>query len=150
MPDYLRGLNRGVKGVRIGIDRKYVAKSVHPEIRKTLERAVKVLASQGATILSVKKPAVAEAVDAWAPICAAEAAVAHAETYPARKKAYSAVDSAFLDGGLDYARAEIVRGNFRGQMAALFQDIDLMVTPVMGMLNPRSRASRPSAPRKAR
>jgi amidase len=141
VPDYLKGLRKGVRGVRIGIDRRYAFKGVHKDVRAVLERALEVLGAQGATIAEVKMPAVDEAITAWATIIAADAAAAHAETYPSRKKIYSEVFRAFLDAGraasaVDYARAEIVRRNFRGQMAALFQDIDLMVKPVIRMLNP--------------
>ena len=85
----------------------------------------------------------AQAIEAWAPIytAEAEAAVAHATSYPAKKKGYSEVYRAFLDTGhavtgMEYARAVVTRKNFQGDMKAVFQSIDLMITPVIGMLNP--------------
>ena len=141
VPDYLRMLRRGVEGVRIGIDRKYAFGGVDAAIKKTIEQALRAFKSQGATIVPFKIPPVAEANGAWPPICSAQAAVAHAATYPSRKRGYSAAYSSFLDAGravsgMDYAQAEIVRNNFRGQMDMVFQSIDLMIKPVLGRLNP--------------
>ena len=145
VPDYLQGIRKGIKGVRIGIDRKFAMTGVHPQVKKTMEHAIRVLRSAGATIVPIKLRMVAEAVDAWAPICTSEAAVAHAATYPSRSKGYSATYSGFLDDGhavtgMDYARAVITRKNFQGQMQAVFETIDLMITPVVGMLNPTIKA----------
>ena len=145
VPDYLHGIGKGIKGVRIGIDRKFAMSGVDPQVKKAMERAIRVLRSAGATIVPIKLRMLAAAVDAWAPICTSEAAVAHAATYPARKQGYSDVYSGFLDDGravtgMDYARAVITRKNFQGQMQAVFESIDLMITPVVGMLNPTIKA----------
>jgi amidase len=141
VPDYLKELRKGVAGVRVGIDRKFVSKGVHKDVKAVLDRALEALAAAGATVVEVKMPPVEEAIAAWSTICAADAAVAHADTYPARKKVYGEVFRGFLDAGraaiaTDYARAEITRRNFRGQIAAMFRDIDLLIKPVIGMLNP--------------
>jgi len=141
VPDYLEGIRKGIKGIRVGIDRNFATSGVHPEIKKTLERVIRTLRSAGATIVPVKLPMVEEVVDAWVPICTSEAALAHQATYPKRKSGYSAVYSGFLDdghavSGMEYARAQITRKNFQGAMQAIFQSIDLMISPVIGMLNP--------------
>lgn len=141
VPGYLRGIGKGVKDIRVGIDRSFAMSTVHPEVKKTLERVVRTLRSEGATIVPVKLPMVEEAIEAWVPICTSEAALAHILTYPKRKSGYSEVYSGFLDdghavSGMDYARAQITRKNFQGAMQAIFQSIDLMISPVIGMLNP--------------
>ncbi len=145
VPDYQHGIRKGIKGVRIGIDRKFAMSRVDPQVKKAMERAIRVLRSAGATIVPIKLRMLAEAVDAWAPICTSEAAVAHAATYPLRRNGYSDTYSGFLDDGravtgMDYARAVITRKNFQGQMQAVFGTIDLMITPVVGMLNPTIKA----------
>ena len=145
VPDYLKGIRKGIKGVRIGIDRKFAMSGVDPQIKKAIERGIRAFKAAGATIVPIKLRMVAEAVDAWAPICTSEAAVAHAATYPSKSSGYSAVYSGFLDDGhavtgMDYARAVITRKNFQGQMQAVFESIDLMITPVVGMLNPTIKA----------
>ncbi len=141
VPNYLRGIRKGIKGVRVGFDRKYAMTGAHPEVRKMLERVLRTLKAAGAVIVTFTMPDTKPAIDAWTPICTAEAALAHADSYPAKKRGYSDVYSGFLTAGravtgMEYARAEIARRNFRGQMNEVFQSIDLMLTPIVGILNP--------------
>lgn len=136
VPDYLAELGRGIRGVRIGYDEAYCSQGIDPQVAADVARAVSVLAEQGAEIRAMTMPPVADAAAAWTPICVADAALAHAETYPSRKEGYSETYRAFLDAGLaltavDYARAEIARRRFAGNLAALFETVDLIVGPVM-------------------
>jgi amidase len=80
-------------------------------------------------------PDVTQAIADWAPNCAVEAAVAHAATYPARKDDYGPVLAAIIEAGralsgTDYQRI-LLRGLYlRGRVAALFNTIELLPTPV--------------------
>ena len=81
--------------------------------------------------LGITLPDTREAVAHWGTLCAVEAALAHGPTYPERKRDYSAGYAEFLDSGqalsgVDYARATIVRHEFRGAVAALFASVDLV------------------------
>lgn len=145
VPDYLSGIRWGVKGVRIGIDRKYAFNGVDPEIKKAIERALAALKSAGAVITPFKMPDVDPANAAWGALCSADAALAHSATYPSKKRGYSETFSGFLSAGrsvtgLEYARAEITRREFRGAMDAVFESIDLMIKPIYAKLNPTVRA----------
>jgi amidase len=141
VPNYLAGIGKGLKGVTLGFDEKYCSAGVDPAIVKVLKKAVSVLKKAGASVKAVKMPATEAAVTGWVPICAVEAALAHAATYPSRKEGYGPVFSGFLESGrtlpaLDYGRAAIERRNLRGAMQRLFVDIDIMVVPIMPWLNP--------------
>jgi amidase len=141
VPDYLAALNQGVKGVRIGIDRKYAFAGVDPAIKASIERALRALKAAGAIVVPFKMPPIEPALRAWGPICSTDAAIAHAATYPAKKHGYGPVFSGFLDGGravtgLEYGHAEITRRELRGAMESVFQTIDLMIKPVYAKLNP--------------
>jgi amidase len=114
VPDYLAASRRGVKGIRIGIDRKYAFDGVDAEIRAAIEQALTALKSAGAIIVPFTMPPTDAAIAAWMPLCSADAALAHRATYPAKKRGYSAVFGGFLAAGrgvsgLEYAQAEIVR-----------------------------------------
>ena len=145
VPDYLSTIGRGVKGVRIGIDRKYAFGGVDAEIKKAIEKALRALKAAGAIIVPFKMPPLAPALAAWGPICTSDAATGHAASYPSKKRGYSATFGGFLDmghavTGLDYAKAEITRREFRGDMEAVFTSIDLMIKPVYQRINPTVKA----------
>ncbi|HCU88664.1 MAG TPA: Asp-tRNA(Asn)/Glu-tRNA(Gln) amidotransferase GatCAB subunit A [Gammaproteobacteria bacterium] len=145
VPNYLATIGRGVEGVRIGIDRKYAFNGVDVEIKKTIERAIRVLKDAGAIIVPFKMPPLEAALAAWGPICSSDAATAHAASYPTKKRGYSTTFAGFLDighavTGLDYAKAEIIRREFRGNMEEVFTSIDLFIKPVFQRINPTVKA----------
>ena len=72
--------------------------------------------------------------DAWTVLTAAAAAASHEETYPARAEQYGRLLRGFLDAGRAFAgievvKAEAVRLELRGRMAALFEEVDLLLLP---------------------
>jgi amidase len=141
VPNYLAGISKGLKNVRLGFDEKYCSTDVDPAVVRTLKEVVSVLRKAGASVKAVKMPATDATVANWVPLCAVETALAHAATYPLRKDDYGPVFAGFLEtgrtlSGLDYGRAAIERRNMRGAMQRLFSDIDIMVAPVMPWLNP--------------
>ena len=145
VPDYLSTIGRGVKGVRIGIDRKYAFGGVDTEIKNAIEKALRTLKAAGAIIVPFKMPPVDDALAAWGPICSADAATGHIASYPSKKRGYSATFGGFLNmghevTGLEYANAEITRRELRGNMEAVFSSIDLMIKPVYKKINPTVKA----------
>jgi len=62
-------------------------------------------------------------------------------TYPARKSEYGPSLSSFIDlgsglSGLDYQKIILRRLSFRGCVAALFHDIDLLLVPAQSIASP--------------
>jgi len=136
VPNYLLAAAAGAAGLRVGVDRDYCSRDLAPEVARTIAQAIDVLEGQGATIVAVSMPESATAVAGWGPICATEAALAHKELRAGRPSAYSAVFGAFLDLGdaasaLDYARATIDRREYAGSLAALFDEVDAVIAPVI-------------------
>ena len=145
VPNYLASIYRGVRSLRIGIDRAHACTKVDPAVKGAVERALRVLKKAGGVIVPFKMPKLDRAITAWGPMCSTEAALAHQETYPRRKRWYSATFGGFLAAGrgvtgLEYAQAEIIRRELRGEMDERFQSIDLMVKPVYAKLNPTHKA----------
>lgn len=137
VPDYLGGLGGSLSGVRIGFDERYATTDVGTETVAALRQALQVLTERGGALQAITMPPVQEANAAWTPICLAEAAVVHAGTYPARAQDYSASFREFLEAGLAvpgtaYAKANLARREFTGNIDALFEDVDLMLVPVTG------------------
>lgn len=134
VPDYLAGLGEGLKGLRVGYDEGYATKHVIPAISKAIAQAVEVLRDAGAKIKAIEIPSTGLANEAWFPIFAAEAAAVHEATYTARKADYGPglaqmVEAGLGISGIDYAKAHNVRQIFRGQIDALFEEVDVIVSP---------------------
>ena len=137
VPDYLGTLRDSLSGVRIGFDERYATTDVGPDTVSAMHRVLMVLRDRGCSPQDVTMPPVAAANSAWTPICLSEAVAVHEATYPARAADYSASFRAFLDAGrsvsgTDYAKANLARRSFAGNLDALFETVDLMVVPVTG------------------
>lgn len=73
VPDYLAGLENGVKGLRVGIPAEYWAEGLDDGVRKTLDDAVAKLREAGASIVPVSLPSTKYAISAYYVIAMAEA-----------------------------------------------------------------------------
>lgn len=133
VPDYLAGLDGGLAGVRIGVDRAYNETDVDAAIVAALDEARAVLEGQGAIVEEVTLPALDEVLAAWQTTCAAQAAIAHEATYPARAAAYGTLrevlDAGRAASGIEVMKAHHARMRFAGALAAFFRDIDLLLIP---------------------
>ena len=141
VPDYLAALERGVRGLRIGIDAAWNTDDVDPTTQAVVTEAADVLRALGAVIVAVRFPDVTQAILDWAPQCAVEAAVAHEATYPAHKDAYGPVLASVIEAGralsgTDYQKIRLRRMDLRGRVAALFDTIDLLLVPVHPFASP--------------
>lgn len=140
VPRYTQHATSSLHGLRIGIDSDWNGSHVDAQTQRMLASAAQTFQDLGATLVPVQFP-IADAEQAvldWAPICAVEAAVAHADTYPSRRAEYGPVLAAVLDAGhalsgLDYQRLLLRRMALRGKVDALFVGIDALLTPVQPM-----------------
>ncbi len=140
VPRYARHAEEPARGLRIGVDPDWNSRDVDPQTRRMLEAAMQVFQELGATLTPLRFPAAdgAQAVRDWAPLCAVEAAVAHAATYPSRKAEYGPVLASVIETGLalsgpEYQRILLRRMAMRGRVDALFAGVDALLTPVQPM-----------------
>jgi amidase len=136
VPDYLAGLADGISGVRIGVDEAYVMHDTMPELGRAVLASGAVFGELGATMRSVRLPDMRPATDAAITILSAECAHAHETWFPARASEYGPHLRELIDEGRaltarDYAAAQAVRETFRGQLATVFEEIDLLLCPPM-------------------
>jgi amidase len=135
-------LERGIKGLRIGFDRKYSSDGVEPDVRRALDAVLQQLSALGADIVDVTMPDVAPVAAAWWDLATADAAAFHAATFPSRAGEYGPGFRAVLEygvgvSGVAYANAAKVRAELTGRLNRMLATVDLMVCPSM------SNAARP-------
>ena len=136
VPDLLEGIDRGVSGVRIGYDERYATEGVDAELASGISAGVRTLEGLGATIVEVRIPELDEYLEAWPPLCSAEALAAHQEYFPSRRDDYGPWFTDWLDlgasvTGADYARANNLRAACNGRIRDAFADIDALACPSM-------------------
>jgi amidase len=140
VPDYLSGIGNGLTGLRIGIDPAFNAR-VDDVTRAALALAVETVKNIGGDIREIVFPESDQMVADWVPACGIETAVAHEATYPSRKAEYGPGLAGLIDVGrglsaTDYQHIILRRNDFRGRVAALFEEIDLLIVPAQAYASP--------------
>jgi len=136
VPNYLAGAGEGVRGLRIGVDRSYTQDGIDPQVVAALLQAERMLADLGAEIREVRFPSYQKLVSQWIAMCSVETAEAHLATYPSRKSEYGPdlaqlIEQGRAMSGVDIAAIHHERLKFSGSLAAMFEDIDLLLIPTM-------------------
>jgi amidase len=141
VPDYLAGIDEGVRGIRIGIDRALIAAGADEDVARVTEEACSVFVGLDVELRDVVFPSPDQIVRDAALLCTVEAAVAHEATFPARANEYGPVLSGLLESGrkvdgLTLAKVLQRREAFKGRLAAIFREIDLLLMPAMNSAAP--------------
>jgi amidase len=141
VPDYLSELSGDLRGVKIGVDRRWTSEGVDTAVSKAFAEALRVIAELGAEIKDVTFPDPTAVIADWFPLCGIEAAVAHEATYPSRKAEYGPGLAGLLDLGLqqsgtDYQKIVLRREAFRGEVRALLGTVDLLAIPAQAFAAP--------------
>lgn len=130
----LADLERGVEGLRIGVDERWIADGVDPELADAVLAAAAGLEQAGATRVPVEAPDRGEALAAGAAIMHSDVAFAHRHLFPGHESDYGPHLSEIIAigqrlTGLDLAEAHERRRAWIGRLAALFEDVDLLILP---------------------
>ncbi len=141
VPNYLAGMARGLRGLRVGVDHAWNTTRVDAVTIAAVTAALATVRDLGAEIREVTFPEVSQIIADWFPLCSVQTAVAHEATYPARKSEYGPALSSFIEpgrvlSGIDYQKIILRRASFRGRVAALFQGIDLLLVPAQSLASP--------------
>ena len=159
VPDFLSGLNDGVKGLKLGIPKEYFGEGIDPGVRRNVEAAIQKLAAQGAEIIDISLPHTEHAVATYYVIAPAEASsnlsrfdgirYGHRAANPAdildlyqksREEGFGAevkrriiLGTYVLSSGYYdayYGRAQKVRTLIRRDFENAFQQVDAILSPV--------------------
>jgi aspartyl-tRNA(Asn)/glutamyl-tRNA(Gln) amidotransferase subunit A len=150
VPDYLDGIERGAKGLRVGIPTPYFWDNLAGDVEKLARRAVENLVSAGATTVDVDYPHAREYFSAANVAMLADASAYHAKAhdYPASKEQYSSQVAALLDAGLSFTGVQVARAQRRMQVArageadALLAGVDVLAIPTTPCAAPAIEAMR--------
>ncbi|MGD9124294.1 MAG: Asp-tRNA(Asn)/Glu-tRNA(Gln) amidotransferase subunit GatA [Desulfarculaceae bacterium] len=72
VPDYSAALDRGVKGLKLGVPREYFSEGIDPEVEKAVRDAIQLLTSLGAKTVEVSLPHTSQGLAVYYIIAPAE------------------------------------------------------------------------------
>ncbi|MGB0971202.1 MAG: amidase family protein, partial [Mycobacterium sp.] len=112
--------------------------SADSAVAQVVYDALGTLAGLGAGSHEVVLPPTVSLASSWGTYVGAEAAVVHERTFPSQSAAYGTFVRQLLDAGhavsgMDVARIERERRLFAGKLAAIFEDVDLLIIPVLSL-----------------
>ena len=133
--DYTRSLEAGVKGMRLGLLRRYYLDwpGLHADVRTAALTAFDELKRQGAGVEDVHAPTLDLAMAAWVAFLA-EMYEYHSATLRARPQDYRAslrprIYMGALVTAPDYLRAQRVRARLLREVNAILEKVDALVFP---------------------
>jgi aspartyl-tRNA(Asn)/glutamyl-tRNA(Gln) amidotransferase subunit A len=124
----------GIRGRRIGIVREFALRHIDDGVRDAIERALVVFADAGAEIVDIDMPDVADYYASWLIVQTAEAASVHRHMLAAHRDEYGVDVRGLLHAGqlipaADYILAQRYRNHLRRRFLALFETLDVFVSP---------------------
>jgi len=127
----------GVKGMRLGVDRKYALEGIGKEHAAALEAALEVMTKLGARIVDVRMPDLTGLVDTWMAICSSEIVAVHAANYPSHAQEYGPCMREFLAEGARVTLQQLAAAKkHRTELSAAFdqmlESVDAMAGPAGG------------------
>jgi len=137
VPDYVAGLARGARGLRVGVPDNYYFDGLDPEMEAGVRAAIDVLADLGAAVKSLRVPDPEAMVSASTVIARAESAAVHTRLLKERPHELQPVVRARLEVGLrisahDYLQSLRLRARLtRRFIGDVFGEVDVLVTPVI-------------------
>jgi len=137
VPDLLAGIERGVRGLRIGVPKEYVWDECDPAIATAVRAAIHALAAAGAEVREISWLQAADYAKAASNILAIEARAYHMAAYPGREADYGPLIAARLRSAGDvdaetYARALRLLIEARaGAADKALAGLDVLATPTV-------------------
>src|SRR4029077_14790506 len=77
VPNYLAGMTRGLRGLRIGVDQAWNSSRVDAVTVEAMDAVLRTLRDLGAEFREITFPDVEQVIADWFPLCSVQTAVAH-------------------------------------------------------------------------
>jgi aspartyl-tRNA(Asn)/glutamyl-tRNA(Gln) amidotransferase subunit A len=148
--DYMKAIEHGVGGMRIGFVRHFheVDVPADPEMAAALDRVALTLRAEGADVIDVKLPALQEFAAVNRVILQSEAWSIHSDWLKDRPGDYGRLtrrrlmSGAFMDAG-DYVLASRRRSQMIGEVEAVLREVDILLCA--SSMDPPCRIDEPEA-----
>ena len=136
VPDYLAGIEEGVRGLRIGLPARGFFAGIAPDVAAAIETAIAVLRGEGADIRPIDIDLIDQMRPTWAAIIQSEALAYHARTLAERPDDYGADVRQRLELGAFYSVAHYINAQrLRGAIVDAFRsaliEVDLLLAPTL-------------------
>ncbi len=137
-----QSLRDNCEGMVIGLEEKYFFSEIDEVIASSVREAIRVLERLGATLRTVSLPRLRHTEFALTVIDICETSAVHHANLRDRPQDFGADVRLLLEFGelpsaVEYLEAQQVRRVLRDDLSNLFQDVDVLVSPALGM---RTRA----------
>jgi aspartyl-tRNA(Asn)/glutamyl-tRNA(Gln) amidotransferase subunit A len=141
VPDYVKGAEGGLRGVRIGVPHDQFLSRMEPGVAAAIQDSLGALKKAGATLVDVRFPPLDPVVGAHRAIIFSEAAAAHEELIRTKAAEFSDEVRPLLQAGLFLTAAQYLAGQQvrRSTIAAyrtLWRSFDVLVTPTSPIAAP--------------
>jgi len=140
---YSTAVRQAGKPPRIGVLREFFLEQAQEETRQHTEAVVQRLAQAGATVREVPlPPSFGPGLAAHGIIMRVEAAAFHADMFATQREQYgqklrTIIETGLVVPGVEYLRAQRLRRLFQQQVAQMFSEVDVLVTPATPAPAPR-------------
>ena len=133
--DYTRGIEGGIKGLRVGVPEDHIAELVDPEVKAAFDQAIATLAELGASVEQVSIPELAWG-EVGSIITSAEAATLHQERLRTSAEKFDQrvrvrTESGYFIPAPSYIHAQQVRALLGKRLAKVYQRFDLLALPTV-------------------
>ncbi len=150
VPDFATDLNKGLRGIRIGVPNDYFFDdSVDAEVKKTVKKSIELMAANGAEIVELSMPWASKARSINFGVILPESVSIHEKMINEHADLYtpairSRIQSGFNVSAIDYVRAQRARQWFNHQMAESMTQVDVLITPSVPIQAPTIAECTPS------
>ena len=140
--DYFEEARQSVRGLKIGVPRKYFFDLVDDEVEDAFENAVKNLRSLGLVVEDVEILGIEQVRDVWAAIRLSEASAYHKNWLEARPGDYGEDVRQMLERGTKFTAVEYIArrkqaAELRNNMIKVLETCSAFITPTTPILAPR-------------
>ena len=141
LPDYRKEMRGSIRGLRLGVPRRYFFEHVDPEIQKLVSEAIRQLESMGTTTVEVDIPDLESCSAMEAHITLAEATSYHEPYLKKQADDYSPGVRTNLEAGryllaTDYVTSQRARTLLQRNFNEAFNRADVIVSPTLPAFSP--------------
>jgi aspartyl-tRNA(Asn)/glutamyl-tRNA(Gln) amidotransferase subunit A len=136
-------VQRAERPPRIGVVQQFFFEQAEVEIQQHTEHVLERLAGAGATVREVTlPPSFATVLAAHRIVMRVEAAAFHADMFATKREQYGpklreSIETGLVIPGVDYLRAQRLRRLFQQEIAQMFNEVDVLLTPATPAPAPR-------------